>query len=104
MYHVHDGRVHVRRRQPLVRPHIHHVAQRLPQHLRLLDVDGDELEQPVLRDDADDHGAVRLVVDVDDGDAARARLQHLATCFVERAFGVHGDGFDGVDAERTFYV
>lgn len=41
------------------------IAQRLPQHLCLLDVDCDELENPVLRDDTDEHSTLRLVVNVD---------------------------------------
>lgn len=100
---VHDGGVHVGRRQVVVGADLD-LLERFPQHLRLLDVHGDELEEAVLGDDADDGGALRLVVDVDDGYAAGAGLEHLAACFVERSFGVDGDGFYGGDAEGSLDI
>jgi hypothetical protein len=41
-----------------------------------------------------------LIVTVYNGYTARTRLEHLATCFVDWAVGVDGDGFDGLDAKR----
>lgn len=46
------------------------VTQRLPQHLRLLDVDRDELEDAILSQYADDHLALSLIVNVDEWNAS----------------------------------
>jgi hypothetical protein len=99
---IHDGRVHGRCREIVICAYIGHLDERFPQPLRRVDVHCDELEYSVLGYDADDHGAVCLVVAIDDGDATRARLEHQAACFVYGAVGVDGDGFDGFDAERSF--
>ena len=64
-------RIHVCVRQVLVGADVQ-ITQRLTQHLRLLDVDGDELEDAILGQYADDHLALRLVVNVDEWDASSA--------------------------------
>ena len=101
--HLNHGTLHPRRDEALVRAQ-GNLANRLLQALRLGDVDGDELEDAVLRDDVDDHGALGLVVDVDERDAPGARLEHAAAGFVEGTQGVDGDGFEGVDVYGAFDV
>ena len=98
---VHDRRVHVACRNVLVGADVH-LAQGLAQLLRLLDVDGNKLQDAVLCDDRHDHGAFGFVVDIDHGDAARAGLEHLATCLVDGPVRVDGYCFDGLDAEGLF--
>lgn len=98
---IHDGRVHGRCCEIVICAYIGHLNERLPQPLRRVDVHCDELEYSVLGYDTDDHGAVCLVVAIYDGDAARARLEHQSACFVYGAVWVDGDGFDGLDAERS---
>lgn len=61
---IYDWRVHGGGLQIGVCAHAK-LVQGLPQHLRLLDVDCDKLEDPVLRDDTDEHSTLRLVIDVD---------------------------------------
>lgn len=100
---VDDGCIHGGRLQVAVGAEAD-VRDTLLQELRLDDVDGDELQQPVLRDDADDHLATRLVVDVDEGDAAGARLQHLATGLVEGTCRMDGQGFEGRHANGLLDV
>jgi hypothetical protein len=100
---VHDRSIHRRSRKILVGADVQ-LPERFPQFLRLLDVDGDELEYTVLGNHADDHGPVCFVVAVDDGYTPGARFEHLAACFVHGSVGVDGDGFDGLDAEGLLDV
>lgn len=86
---VEDGRLHLRRLQVLVRAQVE-MPQRFPEQLGLVYVDGDELQDAVLGDDADDHGPSGLVIDVDQGYTAGSSLQHASTCFVERLPGMDG--------------
>jgi len=62
-------RIHMCVGQVLVRANMQ-VTQRLPQHLRLLDVDRNEFEDAILSQDADNHLALRLVVNVDEWDTS----------------------------------
>jgi hypothetical protein len=103
MYHRHDRCVHLRRPKLAIGPNIE-LLERLPQLLRLPHIDGDKLQNPVLRDDAHDHGTMRLVVDIDEWDSAGPGLGHLAAGLVERPLGVDGDGFNGRDADCFFDI
>ena len=106
MYDINDRRLHPRRHQALEGADAlqAQVPQRRAQQLRLGHVDGDELEDAVLRDHVDDHGALGVVVDVDKRDAPRARLEHAPAGFVEGAERVDGDGLEGDDVEGFFDV
>jgi hypothetical protein len=81
---IEHGRVHSGRLKVLIRTQIEE-AQRFPKQLRLRDVDRNEFQNAILGDDADHHGTLGLIVDIDQGDTARTGLEHSATCFVERA-------------------
>lgn len=70
----------------------------------MLVVDGNELEDAVLRDDRDHCFLARLFIDVDQRDTSRTSLKHAATGLVERARGVDGDGLDGDGADGLFNV
>ena len=100
---VHDGRIHVRCREVVICPD-EDLFQRFSKLLSLFYIYGNELKQAILRDDADDGGALRLVVDVDDGYAASAGFEHLATCFVERAFRMYVDCFYRGDAKGALNI
>ena len=67
--------------QILVRADVQ-VTQRLPQHLRLLDVDRDEFENAVLGQYTDDHFALGLIVNVDERNATSTRFEHASASFV----------------------
>lgn len=95
---LHDRGVHGSRGQIFVGSHID-LLQGFLQIRRLLDVDGDELQDAVLRDDAHDHVSLRLVVDVDQGYPPCSRLQHPAACLVQWFFRVDGHGFYGRDTK-----
>ena len=49
----------------------------------VLVVDGDELEDTILRDDRHYPFSPCLVVDIDQGDSSRAGLEHSGACIVE---------------------
>jgi len=68
------------------------ILQRLPQHTGFGDIDGNELQNPILRDDADNHCTLSLIIDVHQRNSACARLEHPPTGFIER--------FQGVDRYR----
>lgn len=57
-----------------------------------------------MRQHADDHLALGFVVDVDEGDAARAGLEHASAGFVEGFERMDGHGFDGGDAQGALDV
>ena len=86
---VHDGRVHVCCCEILIGTDVD-ILQRLAQHLSLLHIDGNELQDTILGDDADDHFTVGLIVYVDDWYAASTRSDHHATSFVEGLQWVNG--------------
>ena len=79
-----------------------HILERFLELLNLLDIDGDEFENTVLGDDADNGFAAGLVVHVDKRYPPGAALEHAAKCFVQGLGGVDGNGFDGVDADCLF--
>ena len=60
--------------------------------------------EAILGDDTDNSGTLRLIVDVDNGNATGAGLEHLATCFVERAFGMDGYGLYGCNTEGSLDI
>jgi hypothetical protein len=101
---VHDRRVHGRCGKIRVCADIGQLVERLAQFLCLLDVHGDELEDAILCDYADDHGPSRFVIAVHDWNASRTRFKHLPACFVDGAVRMDGDCFDGRDAERLLDV
>lgn len=100
---IHDGRIHVRGGEIIICTD-EDFFQRLSKFLRLFYIDCNELEEAVLGDDADDGGALRLVVNVHDGYAAGAGFEHFATCFVERAFWVYGNCFYRRDAKGALDI
>ena len=66
------------------------LSQRLPQHLGFGDVDGNELQDPILRNDADNHGPLSLVVHIDQRNSTCARLEHPPTSLIERFQRING--------------
>lgn len=74
------------------------LAQRTTELLRIGDIDGNEFQDTVLRDDAENVGPLGLAIAGDEGDTAGARFQHAPTGIVERALGVDGDGLWRRDA------
>lgn len=81
MYDVHDGSLHCGSLQVAIGAAVN-VSQRLAQVLSVFDVDGDELEDAILSQDTDDHGALCFVINVDKRDTTSAGLEHAATCRV----------------------
>jgi hypothetical protein len=80
------------------------VTQRLPQHLRLLDVDRDEFEDAILSKYAHDHLALGLIVNIDERDASSTRLEHTPASFVECLERVDGDRLDWCDTKCTLNI
>lgn len=95
---IHDRGIHGSRRQIFVRSHID-VFQGFLQILRLLDVDGDELQDAVLRDNAHDHVPLCLVIDVDERYPPCPGFQHPTACLVQWFLRVNGNGLDRRDAK-----
>lgn len=100
---VDNRRVHRRCRDVVIRAQ-QELAQRAAQLLSVAHIDSDKLQNAVLRDHTEDMGAVGLAVIRDEGNPARARLEHAAACFVEGTFGVNGDGLGRRDAQCLFYL
>jgi hypothetical protein len=99
---VHDGRVHCCCRKIGICTNVWQLYERLPQLLCLLDVYSNKLQYAVLCYDADNHGPTRLIVAVNNGNTPRPRFEHFATCFVDGAVGMDGDGFYWLDSKRLF--
>jgi len=78
-----DRGINGRRLQFAIRAQVAYVLQRYPQQLCICDVDGDELEDSVLSQHANDERSLCVIVDVDDGDSPRPRLEHASAGFVE---------------------
>ena len=57
-----------------------------------------------MRDQANDHLALRFIVNVHERDTAGTGLQHAGTCFVEGSQGVDRHGFDGCDAYSALNI
>ena len=76
---LHPGRLQV-----LVGPQIE-MSQRLSKQLHLRNIDRDKFQDTILGDNADHHGTLGLIINIDQWNTPRPGLQHSTTCFVERA-------------------
>ena len=65
------------------------ICKRLPKHLRLLDVDSYEFENPILCEDTCNMMVARVWVGINQRNAPRARLEHSTTCFVQGLGGIN---------------
>ena len=79
---IHDRRIHRGSGKIMVGSNVQ-VAQWFSEILRLPNIDGDEFEDSILRDDADDHVALSLIVGVNNRDTASARDDHAAAGLIE---------------------
>ena len=92
---IHNWGIHKTCRNVCIRAHIHFL-QRLTQLLRILHIHSNDFYNAILRDNRNDHGTFRFVINVDYRNAARAGLKHFSTCFIDRTVGVTGYRFDGI--------
>ena len=88
---LNDRRCHLSSLEMLVGTKVE-IHQRFPQHTCLRDVDGNELQDPILRDNADNHRTLGLIINIDQWNPACAGFEHPPAGLVE--------GFQGVDGHR----
>lgn len=100
---VHDRSLHCSGLQVAVGAAVD-VPQRLAQVLGIFDVDSDELEDAILGQDTDYHGALCFVIDVDQRNTTSAGLEHATTCRVERLKRMHRDCLDGLYADSFLNI
>lgn len=91
MNHVNDGCIHGRRGDIIVCSY-QQLTQWAAQLLRIAHIDGDELQNAVLRNHTEDMGPIGLAIVRNEGDSACAGLEHAATGFVQGSLGINGDG------------
>ena len=82
MNHVEDWGFHSCRFETLVSSQFQ-MSQWLAEELCFGDIDGHELENPILRYYADHHGSFGLIVYINQRNPAGFGSQHCAACFVE---------------------
>ena len=95
---VEDRRLHLCGLQVLVRAQLE-VLQRLSKELGIGDVDCNEFQDAVLSDYADDHSSLGLVVDINQWNPACFRVEHGATCFVQRLTGMYRNGLQWLNTD-----
>lgn len=102
--HLKNGGSHACNANVGVRAHLNVSKRLLEQNGIVFVVDSDEFEDSVLGNDGDDRLSAGLVIHIDEGDSARARLKHASKSFVERPGGMDGGGFDGRRSDCLFNV
>lgn len=103
MNHIDDRSVH-RCRGDVVVCAQQQLPKRTTQLLRIVYIDGNEFEDTVLGNNAENVGAICLAVIRDERDTAGAGLEHAPTGFIEGTFGVNGDGLGWCDAQCLFHL
>lgn len=103
MNNIHDWSVHSGRLQVTVGTTIN-IAQGFAQVLSVFNVDGNKFEDAILCEDADDHSALRLIIDIYKRNASSARLEHSTTGSIQRLERVYRNSLDGLDTNGFFNV
>lgn len=101
MDNVDNRRVHRRCRDVVIRAQ-QELAQRAAQLLSVAHIDSDKLQNAVLCDHTENMGTIGLAIIRNEGNPARARLEHASACFVEGTFWVNGDSLGRRDAQCLF--